>query len=58
MDLPGFKSGDVVEALVDENGTPLDKSWRDRLKDSVHDNCVTLVQEIAAPLKKNKSLED
>lgn len=43
--------GDVVEVEVDSDGIPLDHFWRNRLKDSTVDNCVSVVEEP----KKSKS---
>ena len=35
----------VVSIATDENGTPLDQTWRRRLKDAEFDNCVELVKD-------------
>ncbi len=42
--VPGHTPGQVVKIEVDDNGTPLQKHWRDRLRDAVTDDCVTLIQ--------------
>ncbi len=42
--LLNHKPGDVIPIEVDERGTPLDKYWRNRLKDSVVDGCVEPVK--------------
>jgi len=34
----------LVTIKTDKNGLPLDKFWRDRLKDSQLDNCVEIVK--------------
>lgn len=36
--------GDIVE-IKEKNGVPLVKEWRNRLKDAVIDDCVTVVTE-------------
>lgn len=46
------KSGSKIELECDANKIPLDKFWRDRLKDSAIDNCVEL--EIINKKKKSK----
>lgn len=48
-----FKKGDTVRINVDENGTPLDKYWRRRLKDAERDHCVT-VQKTRSASKQAK----
>lgn len=40
-----------LEIKVDENGIPLNKFWRNRLKDSEIDNCI----EIYKPKKVRKN---
>lgn len=37
----GRKVGDVVKIEVDKDGTPLDKTWRRRVKDAKIDNCMS-----------------
>jgi hypothetical protein len=54
--LNGKKSGDVVEVPCDEHGIPLEKFWRDRLKDSEIDNCVEKID--SKPKKKSDSKGD
>lgn len=39
----GLKPGGQLPIKVDENGTPLDKHWRRRLKDAKIDKSVQLV---------------
>ena len=43
--LHGKKKGDIIKIRVDKNGTPIDRCWRDRMKDAKIDNCVELVQD-------------
>jgi len=51
----GLKPGAIRSIEVDEKGTPLDRNWRRRLKDSAIDGAITKVEE-----KKilTKNLED
>ena len=41
--LRGYKEGQTIE-VKDVDGVPVDRFWRDRLKDSERDNCVTVVK--------------
>lgn len=41
----GYKSGDIVNVKFDDNNIPLDKFWRNRLKDSAIDNCCEIIEE-------------
>lgn len=43
--LNGVKPGQSVSIQTDSNGTPLDRYWRNRLRDSVIDNCVEIVRD-------------
>jgi hypothetical protein len=47
-----MKAGSKIELECDENKMPLDRFWRDRLKDSAIDNCVEL--EVINKKKKSK----
>jgi len=38
-----YKVGEEIEVQTDEDNTPLDKFWRDRLKDAKIDECVLVV---------------
>ena len=42
--LLSHKKGDTIE-VQDENGIPVDQYWRKRLKDSVKDNCVSIIDK-------------
>lgn len=48
------KRGDVVSIAVDDDGVPLSKFWRDRLKDAEIDHCVTMLDEKEPTVKKTK----
>lgn len=39
-DLLEHKSGDIIEIKIDKDGVPLDRFWRNRVRDSKIDNCV------------------
>ena len=43
--LHGVKSGEVVEVDADAVGTPLDRHWRNRLRDSKIDGCVEVLKD-------------
>jgi len=43
--LAGHLVGAVIAIKVDENNTPLDRYWRDRVKDSTIDGCVEFVEK-------------
>lgn len=42
-DLGGHKAGQTI-TVIDRDGVPIDIFWRNRLKDSERDNCVTMVK--------------
>ena len=42
-DFWSYKSGQIIKVMADDNGTPIDRFWRDRLRDSAIDNCVSRV---------------
>ncbi len=41
--LAGILKGQVIKVKVDKAGTPIERYWRDRLKDAEIDNCVNFV---------------
>lgn len=47
--LRGHRAGAIVPIKTDKQGTPLDQYWRNRIKDSVTDNCVEIISK---PKKK------
>ena len=53
-DLKGKTSGSTVRVKTDTDGTPLDRYWRDRMKDSKIDNCVEVVQAKNKRIKKTE----
>lgn len=52
--LNGVKPGASVKVKADGNGTPLDRYWRNRLRDSGLDGCV----EVVAPKKSTSKKKD
>ena len=49
-DIPGYKSGQSVRVAA-SNGVPTLKFWRDRLRDSKLDNCVSIDRAVKPALK-------
>jgi len=47
--VPGYTG--TITIKTDSNGVPLDKFWRNRIKESELDNCVEIVKP-SAPKKK------
>lgn len=43
--LGGFPAGREIEIDTDNTGVPLEKYWRDRIKDSAIDHCVSIVKK-------------
>jgi len=54
-DLKGKARGSVINIEVDKDGTPMDRYWRDRLKDSEIDGCVEWVPGKKKSGKANSS---
>ena len=52
-DLRGLKAGTTIGIKTDKNGTPLERYWRDRMKDARTDNCIVVVKK-KAKLKGKK----
>jgi hypothetical protein len=51
--LRDLRNGSIVTVRTDENGTPLDRYWRNRLKDAELDDCVEIIDKSGtAPEKK------
>ena len=40
-------AGSVIRVEADKNGLPLDRYWRDRLKDSAIDDCCEILEKEA-----------
>ena len=41
--LRGLPEGAIVKIKVDKEGIPMERYWRDRVKDALVDNCVQFV---------------
>lgn len=52
QDLRGFKAGKEI-TIKDTDGVPIDAFWRNRLRDAVIDNCITVITE--KPKTKSKA---
>ena len=51
----GHPSGSTVRVCTDDAGVPIEKHWRDRIRDAEIDDCVTVVKK--APNTSNKVKE-
>jgi len=57
VELNGVEPGQSVSVKVDKKGVPLQRFWRDRLRDSSYDGCVTNLNSASnkqAQAKKGK----
>lgn len=54
IDMLGVKKGETINLQTDKFGTPLKRFWRNRLKDSKIDNCITVINEV--PKKAPKKI--
>lgn len=54
MDFGPYKKGQIIPVKADE-GIPLNKYWRDRLRDAKYDNCCHIVKEETPTKKEAKS---
>lgn len=52
--LRGFRDGQVVRVVVDSNGVPIERYWRDRFKDAQTDGCLEVITTKTAKKKKEK----
>ena len=52
-DLKGYKAGQIIPVKY-KDGLPVDKYWRDRVKDSVIDNCVEVVSHRPKAVSSDK----
>jgi hypothetical protein len=55
----GYKEDSIVFVLCDNSGLPLEKFWRDRIRDKELDDCVEVIEE-KQKIKKteNKKTEE
>jgi len=47
-----YSVGEIIE-IKDNQGVPLDKFWRSRIKDSIQDKCISIVEK-KETVKKDK----
>jgi hypothetical protein len=52
-DLAGCKKNQVI-TLKAKNGIPLDRYWRKRLLDSIHDQCVEILENKKTSFETSK----
>lgn len=43
--LRGYPVGHQLKIKTDKNGIPLERYWRDRIKDASIDGCITIIKE-------------
>jgi len=53
--VPGFRRDEVVGVDADDEGIPLDRFWRRRLRDAKRDGCCEVV---AAPTNTDSGSDD
>lgn len=51
--VPGYSG--TVTVQTDDNGVPLERFWRNRLKDAKTDNCVEVIPARTPKVKKEKA---
>ena len=51
-EIPGYAAGRLVEISVDNDGVPLDRFWRDRVRDAEIDSCVEFMSQKTLTNKK------
>lgn len=56
-DLRGLRTGTEIKIKVDKEGTPLERYWRDRMKEAPIDNCIEIITT-KAKAKPKKSKEE
>ena len=56
-DLRGLKAGTTIGIKTDKDGTPLDRYWRNRMKDAPIDNCIEVVKTKVKTKTKGKKEE-
>jgi len=47
-----FKAGAGINVAANDKGVPLDKFWRNRLRDSKVDNCIEVVKDADSTVEK------
>lgn len=51
----GYDPGSTIAVKIDQNGLPLERLWRNRLKDAETDNCVEVVKASIRKPKKEQA---
>ena len=54
-DISNYKKGETLAIKVDSCGIPIERYWRDRLKESKVDSCISFVESLS---KKTSKKED
>jgi len=49
-----FPKDSTQQVAASDNGTPIDRFWRNRIKDAVVDNCCEIVTEEKKVVEKKK----
>jgi hypothetical protein len=55
--LKDFKIGQIVPIEMDQNAVPLQRYWRDRLKDAELDECVELVEDQSSEVPEKEQTQ-
>lgn len=55
--IAGYNSGEIVEVDVKEDGSPMSRFWRRRLRDSEHDQCCEIVQSKSKSQAKRERVQ-
>jgi hypothetical protein len=49
-----YKKGSVVQVATSESGSPVERFWRNRIRDAEIDNCCEIVEEKKSSKKNDK----
>lgn len=52
--LKKYKIGEVINIEADLNDNPIDRYWRNRIKDSKIDQCVEVIKEVIKEVKEER----
>lgn len=53
-----YSAGQIITVFADSDGVLMDRYWRNRLTDSVIDNCISLVEKTKSGTSKTKVPKD
>lgn len=42
----GYQPGAIIKIKTDRHGVPLERYWRDRMKDAPIDGCIEIIKEV------------